>query len=208
MLFFAESGFPTARISIQTSCWGMGASMDDATLFGGYSRTRACRADAGDTVRAIAEALRISPSCVTKWRNLRRETGGLAPGKIGAQEAGSVRRDADWLRERIRSGPFTLRKLTSELAARGIKTDRAGGLDLCSRRGAELQKKRSGRPSRTAPISPVNGRAGRRIKTGLMLRAWSLSMRPGSRPTWRRCAAGGRMGSVSRHPRLSAIGRP
>ncbi|MHC2636291.1 transposase [Bradyrhizobium liaoningense] len=29
----------------------------------------------------------------------------------------------DWLRKRIRSGPFTLRKLTQELAARGIKTD-------------------------------------------------------------------------------------
>ena len=47
------------------------------------------RADAGETVRSIAEALQISPSCVTKWKNL----------------------------------PFTLRKLTRELAARGIKTD-------------------------------------------------------------------------------------
>jgi putative transposase len=75
------------------------------------------RADAGETVRSIAEALRISPSCVTKWKNLRRETGGVSPGKIlsGA--------NADWLRKRVRSGPFTLRKLTKELAARGIKTD-------------------------------------------------------------------------------------
>ena len=31
--------------------------------------------------------------------------------------------NADWLRQRIRSGPFTSRKLTEELAARGIKTD-------------------------------------------------------------------------------------
>jgi len=30
--------------------------------------------------------------------------------------------NADWLRERIKSGPFTLRKLTTELAARGIRT--------------------------------------------------------------------------------------
>lgn len=29
---------------------------------------------------------------------------------------------AQWLRERTNSGPFTLRKLTAELAARGIKT--------------------------------------------------------------------------------------
>jgi hypothetical protein len=33
-------------------------------------------ADGGETVRSIAEALQISPSCVTKWKNLRRETGG------------------------------------------------------------------------------------------------------------------------------------
>ena len=50
------------------------------------------RADAGETVRSIAKALQISPSCVTKWKNLRRETGGFAPGKLGgSQEAGPVR---------------------------------------------------------------------------------------------------------------------
>ena len=41
------------------------------------------RADAGETVRSIAEALQISASCVTKWKNLRRDTGGLSPGQIG-----------------------------------------------------------------------------------------------------------------------------
>ena len=82
------------------------------------------RADAGETVRSIAEALRISPSCVTKWKNLRRETGGVAPGKIGGHKKPVLSGvNADWLRKRIRSGPFTLRKLTQELAARGIKTD-------------------------------------------------------------------------------------
>jgi hypothetical protein len=44
------------------------------------------RADAGQTVRSIAEALQISPSCVTKWKNLRRDTGKLAPGKIGGHK--------------------------------------------------------------------------------------------------------------------------
>src|ERR1700681_931345 len=64
------------------------------------------RADAGETVRSIAEALQISPSCVTKWKNLRRETGGLSPHKLGGHKkpvlAGA---NADWLRTRIRSGP-------------------------------------------------------------------------------------------------------
>jgi transposase len=82
------------------------------------------RADAGETVRSIAEALQISPSCVTKWKNLRRETGGLSPGKIGGHKKRVLSdANADWLRKRLRSGPFTLRKLTQELAARGIKTD-------------------------------------------------------------------------------------
>lgn len=82
------------------------------------------RADAGETVRSIAEALQISPSCVSKWKKLRRETGSLSPGKMNGHKkrvlSGSK---ADWLRERVRSRPFTLRQLTQELAARGIKTD-------------------------------------------------------------------------------------
>ncbi|MGY3133903.1 putative transposase [Bradyrhizobium sp. USDA 4501] len=82
------------------------------------------RADAGETVRSIAEALQISPSCVTKWKNLRRDTGSLSPGKIGGHKKRVLSdANAEWLRQRIHSGPFTLRKLTQELAARGIKTD-------------------------------------------------------------------------------------
>jgi transposase len=61
---------------------------------------------------------------VTKWKNLRRETGGVSPGKIGGHKKPVLSgANADWLRKRVRSGPFTLRKLTKELAARGIKTD-------------------------------------------------------------------------------------
>jgi transposase len=83
------------------------------------------RADAGETVRSIAAALQISPSCVSKWKKLRRETGGLSPGKMNGHKKRVLSgANADWLRRRIRSGPFSLRKLTAELAERGIKTDR------------------------------------------------------------------------------------
>jgi putative transposase len=82
------------------------------------------RADAGETVRSIAAALEISPSCISKWKKLRRETGSLKPGKMNGHKKRTLSgANADWLRERIRSGPFTLRQLTAELAARGIKTD-------------------------------------------------------------------------------------
>jgi hypothetical protein len=49
-------------------------------------------ADAGETVR---EALEISPSCISRWKKLRRETGGLKPGKMNGhtpQEADPLRR--------------------------------------------------------------------------------------------------------------------
>ncbi len=102
--------------------------------------------DRGETVRSIASALQISPSCVSKWKKLRRETGDLKPGKMNGHKkrvlSGS---HADWLRERMNSGPFTLRKLTAELAARGVKTHQktvwlfvhAEGLSFKKNRGAD-----------------------------------------------------------------------
>lgn len=44
------------------------------------------RAEAGETIRSIGEALRISPSCVSKWRKRLRETGSLTPDQIGGHK--------------------------------------------------------------------------------------------------------------------------
>lgn len=83
------------------------------------------RSDAGETDRSIAEALKIAPSCLSKWRKLRRETGGLLPGKMNGHKKRTLSGEiAEWLRERIQAAPFTTRQLTTELVARGIKTDR------------------------------------------------------------------------------------
>ena len=50
-------------------------------------RSRALsRADRGETIRSIATALQISPSCVSKWKKLRRETGDLKPGKMNGHK--------------------------------------------------------------------------------------------------------------------------
>ena len=77
------------------------------------------RADAGETVRSIAGSLQISPSCISKWKKLRQETGGLVPGKIGGHKKPVLSGDnADWLRQRLRLGPFTLRQLARELVSR------------------------------------------------------------------------------------------
>ncbi len=81
------------------------------------------RKAAGQTHREIAEALRISPSCLSKWARRERETGSPAPDKIGGRKPRTLSGDcADWLRKRVASGPVTLRGLTAELAERGVKT--------------------------------------------------------------------------------------
>ncbi len=88
-------------------------------------RARAlARLDAGDTIRSIAAQFEISPSCIPKWKKLRAETNAITPGKIGGHKKRTLSgAPADWLRDRIRSGSFTLQKLVKELAERGIKTD-------------------------------------------------------------------------------------
>ena len=81
------------------------------------------RKAAGETHRQIAAALQISASCVSKWTRRERETGSLAPAQIGGYKPRTLAGEwAQWLRERIASGPVTLRGLTAELAARGVKT--------------------------------------------------------------------------------------
>lgn len=81
------------------------------------------RRAAGQTHREIAEVLRISPSCLSKWARRERETGSPAPHKVGGRKPRTLSGEcAEWLRKRVASGPVTLRGLTAELAERGVKT--------------------------------------------------------------------------------------
>lgn len=81
------------------------------------------RKAAGETHRQIAAALRISPSCLSKWTRRERDTGSLTPAPVGGYKPRTLSGEcAQWLRDRIASGPVTLRGLTAELAGRGIKT--------------------------------------------------------------------------------------
>lgn len=109
------------------------------------------RSDTGETDRSIAAALSISPSCLSKWRKLRRETGGLEPGKMNGHKkrrlSGPI---AVWLRERIEAAPFTTRQLAAELVARGIKTDRRAVWAFLHSEGLSFKKnRRSGRAGST-----------------------------------------------------------
>jgi len=105
------------------------------------------RSDAGEADRSIAEALQIAPSCLSKWRKLRRETGELKPGKMNGHKKRTLSGEtAQWLRERTQAAPFTTRQLAAELVARGIKTDRRAVWTFLHAEG--LSFKKNDRPSR------------------------------------------------------------
>ena len=126
------------------------------------------RAEAGETIRSIAAALQISPSCVSKWRKRLRETGGLTPGQVGGHKPRTLSGEcADWLRARIAAGPFTTRGLTAELAARGIKTERRAVWFFLHAEGLSLKKKPCCRPSNPAATSRSSAHAGRPIRARL-----------------------------------------
>lgn len=51
------------------------------------------------------------------------ETGSAVPAQVGGYKPRTLSGEvAEWLRRRIAAGPFTLRGLTAELAAQGVKT--------------------------------------------------------------------------------------
>jgi putative transposase len=109
------------------------------------------RKAAGETHRAIAEALDISPSCLSKWARRERETGSVAPAQIGGYKPRTLSGEcAEWLRERVASGPVTLRGLTAELAERGVKTQPRAVWVFLHAEGLSFKKNRSS-PGAGAP---------------------------------------------------------
>jgi putative transposase len=102
------------------------------------------RKAAGETNRVIAAALQISPSCVSKWTKRQRETGSFSPAQVGGYKPRMLSGDcAQWLRDRIASGPFTLRGLAAELAERGIKSHPRAVWVFVHAEGLSFKKNRS-----------------------------------------------------------------
>jgi transposase len=92
----------------------------------------------------IAQALSIAPSCLSKWRKLRRQTGALKPGKMNGHKKPTLSGPiAAWLRGRLGSAPFTTRQLVGELAAQGVKTDRRAVWVFVTAEGLSFKKNRA-----------------------------------------------------------------
>ena len=135
------------------------------------------RNEAGETNREIAAALRISPSCVSKWTKRKRETGSLAPAQIGGYKPRTLSGEsADWLRARI---AVHTARLVGRTGRTGDQDASAGGVGVRSRREPELQKKRCWPRNRRVLTWRESGRDGRPIRAGSRPRSLCSSTRPG-----------------------------
>ena len=113
-------------------------------------RERLVGAVARDGISARAAAVRfgVSVSSAIKWVRRHRETGSVAPSRMGGYKprllAGDLR---TWLLDRTKSD-FTLRGLVAELAEQGVKVDYVQVWRFAHAEGLSFKKKRS--PRRTA----------------------------------------------------------
>ena len=81
------------------------------------------RVEAGESARSVAATLSLSPSSVIKWAQRVRDTGNVAPGKMGGYRPKAIAGEHRlWLLQRAKSD-FTLRGLVVEFGERGLKVD-------------------------------------------------------------------------------------
>lgn len=110
----------------------------------------------GISARTAAARFGVSVSSAIKWVRRHRETGSVAPDKIGGHKprllVGDLR---DWLLERAKRD-FTLRGLVAELAAEhGVRVDYVQVWRFAHAEGLSFKKKRSSRRATEAEDRPA-----------------------------------------------------
>jgi putative transposase len=112
----------------------------------------------GMSRHAAAAHFGVSASSAIKWVRRSRETGSVAPGKIGGHKPRILRgAHRDWLLARTERD-FTLRGLVAELAEqRGIKVDYRSVWEFVHAEGLSFKKKRASRRTATAEDRQATG---------------------------------------------------
>lgn len=101
---------------------------------------------AGDSCRAVAARFDVAVSSVVKWSQRYRETGSVAPGKMGGHRRRILEPHRAFIVERVNQTPhLTLHRLKDELAARGIRVSHNAVWQFLRREGLSF-KKNSVRP--------------------------------------------------------------
>ena len=114
--------------------------------------TRACSYDlrkrvvdavlSGERTRAVAARFGVAVSSVVKWSQLYRETGSLAPGKMGGHRPFLLATHREFIAQRMKQTPhLTSSRLRDELSARGIDVSRDTVWRFLRKEGLSFKKK-------------------------------------------------------------------
>jgi putative transposase len=119
----------------------------------------------GMSRRRVAGQFGLGISTVIRWTRRLRETGSVAPSKIGGYKPRAIAGEhRAWLLQRIREQDFTLRGLVAELAARGLKVDYRSVWTFVHSEKLSFKKKRGGWRTRSsrrgAPAGAVDDVSG------------------------------------------------
>jgi transposase len=112
----------------------------------------------GQSRRAVARIFGLSASCVVKWMQLFRATGSAAAKPIGRRRPFAVAGEREWLLARVAEKPdITLKPLTAELAARGLKVSHFAVWNFLRREGLSFKKNAARKRTRSARRGPAKG---------------------------------------------------
>lgn len=101
---------------------------------------------AGETTRAVAARFDVAVSSVIKWHQRFRQTGSVAPDKIGGYRPILLEPHRDFIIERLKqTSHMTTAQLQKELAARGVVVCRDTVWRFLRREGLSFKKKPRGR---------------------------------------------------------------
>ena len=104
----------------------------------------------GMSRRRAAAHFGVGISTVITWVRRFRETGSVAPGKMGGHKPKALAGEHRvWLLQRARERDFTLRGLVAELAERGLKIDYRSVWNFAHAEKLSFKKNRRGQRTRS-----------------------------------------------------------
>jgi len=105
--------------------------------------------EAGESRRSAARRFGVSESVAVKWLQRVSATGSVKPARMGGRRRPALDGERDWVLARIaQEADVTVRGLSAELAARGVKASPYAVWSFFKREGLTFKKK------------PSRGRAG------------------------------------------------
>ncbi len=97
----------------------------------------------GLSCHQAAKQFGVGVSTAINWVRRVRETGSVAPGKMGGHKPKAISGEHRiWLLQRVKDGDFTLRGLVTEFAGRGLKVDYRSVWEFVHSEKLSFKKKR------------------------------------------------------------------